>query len=49
MSDLLTGRKVLVVEDEMLIVLMIEDMLADLGETCAVADQVRASIFTAFR
>ena len=31
MSDLLAGRKVLVIEDEMLIVLMIEDMLADLG------------------
>ncbi|MFA5901154.1 MAG: response regulator [Hyphomicrobium sp.] len=31
MSSLLTGRRILVVEDEMLIGLMIEDMLADLG------------------
>ena len=31
MDNLLTGRRILVVEDEMLIVLMIEDMLADLG------------------
>jgi CheY-like chemotaxis protein len=31
MARLLTGRRVLVVEDEMLIMLMIEDMLADLG------------------
>jgi CheY-like chemotaxis protein len=31
MDDLLAGRRVLVVEDEMLILLMIEDMLADLG------------------
>jgi CheY-like chemotaxis protein len=28
---LLSGRRVLVVEDEMLVVMMIEDMLADLG------------------
>jgi CheY-like chemotaxis protein len=31
MGDLLSGRRVLVVEDEMLILMMIEDMLADLG------------------
>jgi CheY-like chemotaxis protein len=31
MDKLLSGRRVLVVEDEMLILLMIEDMLADLG------------------
>lgn len=31
MHDLLSGRRVLVVEDEMLVLLMIEDMLADLG------------------
>lgn len=31
MDDLLSGRRVLVVEDEMLVLLMIEDMLADLG------------------
>jgi CheY-like chemotaxis protein len=31
MDDLLSGRSVLVVEDEMLILMMIEDMLVDLG------------------
>jgi CheY-like chemotaxis protein len=31
MTKLLSGRSVLVVEDEMLVVMMIEDMLADLG------------------
>ena len=31
MSDLLSGRRILVVEDEMLILMTIEDMLADLG------------------
>lgn len=31
MDDLLSGRRVLVVEDEMLIFLNVEDMLADLG------------------
>ena len=31
MDKLLSGRRVLVVEDETLILLMIEDMLADLG------------------
>ncbi len=31
MSDLLSGRRILVVEDEMVILLMVEDMLADLG------------------
>ena len=31
MDRLLTGRRIPVVEDEMLIVLMIEDMLADMG------------------
>ena len=31
MDNLLSGRRVLVVEDEMLVVMMIEDMLADLG------------------
>ena len=30
-DNLLSGRRVLVVEDEMLVVMMIEDMLADLG------------------
>src|SRR5512141_1619276 len=31
METLLSGRRVLVVEDEMLVLIMIEDMLADLG------------------
>src|SRR5580658_4547678 len=31
MSKLLSGRRVLVVEDEMMILMTIEDMLADLG------------------
>jgi CheY-like chemotaxis protein len=31
MDDFLSGRRVLVVEDEMLVLMMIEDMLADLG------------------
>jgi CheY-like chemotaxis protein len=31
MDELLVGRRVLVVEDEMMILMMIEDMLADLG------------------
>ncbi len=31
MADLLSGRNILVVEDEMLIMIMIESMLADLG------------------
>lgn len=37
MDKLLSGRRVLVVEDEMLILLMIEDMLADLGCTSMVS------------
>jgi DNA-binding response OmpR family regulator len=31
MDNLLEGRRILVVEDEMMILMMIEDMLADLG------------------
>ena len=31
MDKLLSGRRVLIVEDEMLVLMMIEDMLADLG------------------
>jgi hypothetical protein len=31
MDNLLSGRRVLVVEDEMQVLMMIEDMLADLG------------------
>jgi CheY-like chemotaxis protein len=33
MDKLLSGRRMLVVEDEMLVLIMIEDMLADLGCT----------------
>jgi CheY-like chemotaxis protein len=50
MSKLLSGRSVLVVEDEMLIVMMIEDMLADLGceaiTTAATVDQALRHIET---
>ena len=45
-SKLLSGRRVLVVEDEALVVLMIEDMLADLGcesvSTAATVDKALA-------
>jgi CheY-like chemotaxis protein len=34
MNKLLSGRRILVVEDEMLILMMIESMLADLGCEC---------------
>jgi len=45
MHELLTGRSVLVVEDEMLVLLMIEDMLADLGcEAIATAATVNQAI-----
>ncbi|HZL59756.1 MAG TPA: response regulator [Stellaceae bacterium] len=48
MDKLLSGRRVLVVEDEMLVLLMIEDMLADLGcesvTTAATIDQAVALI-----
>jgi CheY-like chemotaxis protein len=37
MDKLLTGHRVLVVEDEMLVLMMIEDMLADLGCDCVTA------------
>lgn len=41
MSKLLAGRCILVVEDEMLILMMIEEMLADLGcETVITASSV---------
>lgn len=36
MNDLLAGRRVLVVEDEILLVMMIEDMLGDLGCTSVI-------------
>jgi CheY-like chemotaxis protein len=48
MDKLLCGRRVLVVEDEMLVLMMIEDMLADLGcesvTTAATVDQALAAI-----
>jgi CheY-like chemotaxis protein len=48
MDKLLSGRRVLVVEDEMLILLMTEDMLADLGcdsvTAAATVDQALALI-----
>jgi CheY-like chemotaxis protein len=48
MDRLLAGRRLLVVEDEMLIVLMIEDMLADMGceavTTAATANKALAAI-----
>ena len=37
MDKLLSGRRVLVVEDEMMVLMMIEDMLADLGCQSVVA------------
>lgn len=44
MDRLLSGRRILVVEDEMLVVMMIEDMLADLGckSVTSVATVVKA-------
>ena len=45
MAKLLSGRSVLVIEDEMLILMMIEDMLADLGcQSVAVASKVGPAI-----
>jgi CheY-like chemotaxis protein len=45
MDKLLTGRSILVVEDEMLILMMIEDMLADLGcSSIAVASKIGQAI-----
>jgi CheY-like chemotaxis protein len=48
MDKLLSGRRVLVVEDEMMVVMMIEDMLADLGceavTAAATVDQAIALI-----
>jgi CheY-like chemotaxis protein len=45
MDKLLAGRRVLVIEDEMLILMMIEDMLADLGcESVAVASKIGPAI-----
>lgn len=45
MDKLLSGRRVLIVEDEILILMMIEDMLTDLGcESIAVASKVDQAI-----
>ena len=52
-DNLLSGRRVLVVEDEMLVLMMIEDMLADLGcksvASAAAVDKalalIRAQVF----
>ena len=48
MDKLLSGRRVLVVEDEMMVLMMIEDMLADLGcesvAAAATVDQARAML-----
>lgn len=48
MDKLLSGQRVLVVEDEMLVLIMIEDMLADLGcesvASTATVDQAIALI-----
>jgi CheY-like chemotaxis protein len=50
MNKLLSGRHVLVVEDEMMILMIIEDMLADLGcesvTAAATVDQALALIDT---
>ena len=45
MNKLLSGRHVLVVEDEMMILMIIEDMLADLGceSVTAAATSIRPS------
>ena len=45
MDKLLSGRRILVIEDEMLILMMIEDMLADLGcDSVAVASKIGPAI-----
>jgi CheY-like chemotaxis protein len=45
MDKLLSGRRVLVIEDEMLILMMIEDMLADLGcESIVVASKIGQAV-----
>lgn len=44
-EKLLSGRRILVVEDEMLVLLMIEDMLADLGcESVTVAATIEQAL-----
>jgi CheY-like chemotaxis protein len=45
MDKLLSGRRILVVEDEMLLLLMIEDMLTDLGgESVTAAATVKQAL-----
>jgi CheY-like chemotaxis protein len=45
MDKLLSGRSILIIEDEMLILMMIEDMLADLGcESITVASKIGQAI-----
>jgi CheY-like chemotaxis protein len=45
MNKLLSGRRVLVVEDEMMILMIIEDMLAELGcESVTVAATVNQAL-----
>jgi DNA-binding NtrC family response regulator len=45
MDKLLSGRSILIIEDEMLILMMIEDMLADLGcGSIAVASKIGQAI-----
>jgi CheY-like chemotaxis protein len=45
MDKILSGRSILIIEDEMLILMMIEDMLADLGcESIAVASRIGQAI-----
>ena len=45
MTELLSGRRVLVVEDEMMVLMTIEDMLSDLGCTMiCVASTVAAAL-----
>jgi CheY-like chemotaxis protein len=45
MDKLLSGRRVLVVEDEILILMMIEDMLTDLGcKSIAIASKIDQAI-----
>ncbi len=44
-TELLSGRRVLVVEDEFLVLMMIEEMLADLGcESVSTAPSVRKAL-----
>src|SRR6185503_20915281 len=45
MDKLLSGRSILIIEDEMLILMMIEDMLADLGcKSVSVASKIGPAI-----